>query len=122
MVIVSTFAFNYGVGRCRNCADERWGGESWFGLVLSVFSGIGSFAGSLLDRARHAITMRWYLGVHGAARGRRHRDGVGAEPGGSALLWGDRCSGIGGGGVHQRPATAISPAGEPARHRAAGWR
>ena len=43
MVIVSTFAFNYGVALPK-LADERWGGESWFGLVLSVTS-IGSFAG-----------------------------------------------------------------------------
>ena len=43
MVIVSTFAFNYGVA-LPELADERWGGESWFGLVLSV-TGIGSFVG-----------------------------------------------------------------------------
>jgi MFS family permease len=59
MVIVSTFAFNYSVALPK-LADERWGGESWFGLVLSV-SGVGSFAGSLLTARRHVITMRWYL-------------------------------------------------------------
>jgi len=94
MVIVSTFAFNYGVA-LPQLADERWGGESWFGLVMSV-SGIGSFAGSLLTARRHTITMRWYLGftvVLGAA-------GIGmawAPNLWSALLWGVLL-GIGGGG------------------------
>ncbi len=94
MVIVSTFAFNYGVA-LPQLADERWGGESWFGLVLSV-SGIGSFIGSLLTARRHVITMRWYLGftvLLGAA-------GVGmawAPNLWSALLWGV-VLGIGGGG------------------------
>ena len=56
---MSTFAFNYSVALPK-LAAERWGGESWFGLVLSV-SGIGSFAGSLLTARRQVITMRWYL-------------------------------------------------------------
>ena len=94
MVIVSTFAFNYGVA-LPQLADERWGGDNWFGLVLSV-SGVGSFAGSLLTARRHTITMRWYLGctvVLGAA-------GIGmawAPNLGSALLWAVLL-GIGGGG------------------------
>ena len=46
MAIVSTFAFNYGVSLPK-LADERWGGEDWFGLVLSVTS-VGSLIGSLL--------------------------------------------------------------------------
>ena len=46
MAIVSTFAFNYGVSLPK-LADERWGGEGNFGLVLSVTS-IGSLIGSLL--------------------------------------------------------------------------
>jgi MFS family permease len=60
MVIVSTFAFNYGVALPK-LADENWGGEEWFGLVLSV-TGIGSFAGSLIMARQPVITMRWYLG------------------------------------------------------------
>ena len=94
MVIVSTFAFNYGVA-LPALADERWGGESWFGLVLSV-TGIGSFAGSLLTARRHQITMRWYLGftvLLGAA-------GVAmawAPNLVTAMLWG-LALGIGGGG------------------------
>ncbi len=94
MVVVSTFAFNYGVA-LPQLADERWGGESWFGLVLSV-SGVGSFVGSLLTARRHTITMRWYLAftvVLGAA-------GIGmawAPNLWSALLWG-LALGIGGGG------------------------
>jgi MFS family permease len=94
MVIVSTFAFNYGVALPK-LADERWGGEAWFGLVLSV-SGIGSFAGSLLTARRQVITMRWYLAftvLLGAA-------GVGmawAPSLWAAMLWGVLL-GIGGGG------------------------
>jgi MFS family permease len=94
MVIVSTFAFNYGVA-LPQLADERWGGESWFGLVMSV-SGVGSFAGSLLTARRHSISMRWYLWftvLLGAA-------GIGmawAPSLWSALLWG-LLLGIGGGG------------------------
>jgi MFS family permease len=94
MVIVSTFAFNYSVALPK-LADERWGGESWFGLVLSV-SGVGSFAGSLLTARRHVITMRWYLGftiLLGAA-------GLAmafAPNLWSAMLWG-LVLGLGGGG------------------------
>ena len=33
--VVSTFAFNYQVSLPK-LADERWGGEGRFGLVLSV--------------------------------------------------------------------------------------
>jgi MFS family permease len=94
MVIVSTFAFNYGVALPK-LADERWGGESWFGLVMSV-SGVGSFAGSLLTARRRVITMRWYvaftilLGLAGL--------GMAWAPNvWSAMLWGIAL-GIGGGG------------------------
>jgi MFS family permease len=94
MVIVSTFAFNYGVALPK-LADERWGGESWFGLVLSV-TGVGTFVGSLLTARRHVITMRWYLaltillGLAGL--------GMAWAPNlWSAMLWGIAV-GIGGGG------------------------
>jgi MFS family permease len=59
MTIVSTFAFNYGVALPK-LADERWGGEVWFGVVLSVTS-IGSFIGSLLTARMAAISSTWYL-------------------------------------------------------------
>jgi MFS family permease len=59
MTIVSTFAFNYGVALPK-LADERWGDEDWFGLVLSVTS-VGSFIGSLLTARMAWISSRWYL-------------------------------------------------------------
>ena len=60
MAIVSTFAFNYAVSLPK-LADERWGGEGYFGLVLSVTS-IGSLVGSLLTARLAWVSMRWYLG------------------------------------------------------------
>ena len=59
LAIVSTFAFNYGVSLPK-LADVRWGGEGYFGLVLSVTS-IGSLAGSLLTARLSWVSMRWYL-------------------------------------------------------------
>ena len=111
MAIVSTFAFNYGVS-LPTLADEKWGGESNFGLVLSVTS-IGSLTGALLTARLRLVSMRWYLGQHGAARRGRPGPGVGAEPGRRAAL-GDpgrarRC------GVHQR-GQRHRPAVQPARH------
>jgi MFS family permease len=60
LAIVSTFAFNYAVSLPK-LADERWGGEGNFGVVLSVTS-IGSLAGSLLTARLSWISTRWYLG------------------------------------------------------------
>ena len=94
MTIVSTFAFNYGVALPK-LADERWGGEDWFGLVLSVTS-IGSFLGSLLTARMSWIAARWYLitivvlGVSGVGMAWAPNVGV-------ALAWGLPL-GIGGGG------------------------
>lgn len=59
MTIVSTFAFNYGVALPK-LADRRWGGEVWFGVVLSVTS-VGSLIGSLLTARMASISARWYL-------------------------------------------------------------
>ena len=93
MTIVSTFAFNYGVALPK-LADERWGGEAWFGVVLSVTS-VGSFIGSLLTARMSWISARWYLanvGLLGVA-------GIGmawAPNVGVALLWAVPL-GIGGG-------------------------
>jgi MFS family permease len=58
--VVSTFAFNYQVSFPK-LADEQWGGEKAFGLVLSVTS-IGSFIGSLLTARLPSVSMRWFLG------------------------------------------------------------
>jgi MFS family permease len=60
MAVVSTFAFNYAVSLPK-LADVRWGGEGYFGLVLSVTS-IGSFAGALLTARLAWVSTRWYLG------------------------------------------------------------
>ncbi len=60
MAVVSTFAFNYGVS-LPALADAQWGGESNFGLVLSVTS-VGSLTGALLTARMHLVSMRWYLG------------------------------------------------------------
>jgi MFS family permease len=59
LAIVSTFAFNYSVSLPK-LADERWGGEDYFGLVLAVAS-FGSLVGSLLTARLERVTMRWYL-------------------------------------------------------------
>jgi MFS family permease len=59
MTVVSTFAFNYGVALPK-LADQRWGGEVWFGVVLSATS-IGSFIGSLLTARMAWVSPRWYL-------------------------------------------------------------
>ena len=58
-VVVSTFAFNYQVSLPK-LADERWGGEGRFGLVLSVTS-VGALIGSLLTARLSRVTMRWFL-------------------------------------------------------------
>ncbi|MBV1893110.1 MAG: MFS transporter [Ilumatobacteraceae bacterium] len=60
MVIVSTFAFNQTVVLPK-LADERWGGDSAFGVVLAVTS-IGSLTGSLLTARHQRVSMRWFLG------------------------------------------------------------
>ena len=94
MTIVSTFAFNYGVALPK-LADQRWGGEVWFGVVLSVTS-VGSFIGSLLTARMSWISTRWYLlniallGVAGIGMAWAPNVGV-------ALLW-SMPLGIGGGG------------------------
>jgi MFS family permease len=60
LTIVSTFAINYQVSLPK-LADERWGGEGRFGLVLSVAS-VGALIGSLLIARLARVTMRWFLG------------------------------------------------------------
>jgi MFS family permease len=93
LIVVSTFAYNYGVSLPK-LADDRWGGEGRFGLVLSVAS-VGSFAGSLLTARLAVIGMRWFVAmtvVLGAA-------GIGlawAPNLGAALVWAMPL-GIGGG-------------------------
>jgi len=59
LLIVSTFAFNTTVVLPK-LADERWGDETAFGIVLAVMS-IGSLTGSLLTARFHRVTMRWFM-------------------------------------------------------------
>ncbi|HEU4841085.1 MAG TPA: MFS transporter, partial [Ilumatobacteraceae bacterium] len=94
MTIVSTFAFNYGVALPK-LADQRWGGEVWFGVVLSVTS-VGSFIGSLLTARMSWISTRWYL-VNIALLGVAGIGMAWAPNVGVALLWSVPL-GIGGGG------------------------
>lgn len=59
--VVSTFGFNHNVALPK-IADEMWGGDHWYGLLLAVIS-IGSFAGSLLTARLSPVSMRWYVGT-----------------------------------------------------------
>ena len=110
---MSTFAFNYGVSLPK-LADERWGGEGWFGCVLSVTS-VGSFTGSLLTARLRWVSMRWYLGQHrscsaSAGIGMAWAPNLWRRP----SLWAIPL-GIGGGGFISA-GNGDHPAGEPARH------
>jgi MFS family permease len=60
LVIISTVAFNQGVVLPK-LADQKWGGDEVFGLVLAVMSA-GSLTGSLLTARHVVVTMRWFLG------------------------------------------------------------
>jgi MFS family permease len=60
LVIISMVAFNQAVVLPK-LADQRWGSEASFGLVLAVMS-IGSLTGSLLTARHHVVTMRWFFG------------------------------------------------------------
>mgnify|MGYP001812078791 CR=1 FL=1 len=59
LVVVSMFAFNQNVVLPK-LADERWGGEAYFGLVLAVMS-FGSLSGSLLTARMQPVTLRWFM-------------------------------------------------------------
>jgi MFS family permease len=69
--VVSTFGFNYNVALPK-LADEEWGGDHWFGWLLTVVS-IGSLTGSLLTARLQRVSLRWMaangllLGVSGIA-------------------------------------------------------
>lgn len=60
LIVVSMVAFNQGVVFPK-LADERWGGEATYGLVLAIMS-VGSLTGSLLTARHHVVTMRWFFG------------------------------------------------------------
>ena len=58
-VIVSTFAFNYGVALPK-LADLRWGDARAFGWIMAV-TGIGNLTGALLTARLKVVTMRWFV-------------------------------------------------------------
>ncbi|TVR27905.1 MAG: MFS transporter [Ilumatobacter sp.] len=68
-IVVATFGFNYNVALPK-LADERWGGDHWYGWLLTVVS-VGSLTGSLLTARMSKVSMRWFawsgvlLGVSG---------------------------------------------------------
>jgi MFS family permease len=59
-LIVSTFAFNYGVALPK-LADVRWGDARAFGWIMAT-TGIGNLAGALLTARHKVVTMRWFVG------------------------------------------------------------
>jgi MFS family permease len=61
LVIISTVSFNQGVVLPK-LADQKWGGDEVYGLVLAVMS-IGSLTGSLLTARHVAVSMRWFFGA-----------------------------------------------------------
>lgn len=69
--VVATFGFNYQVALPK-LADERWGGDHWYGWMLTVVS-VGSLCGALLTARLTTVSMRWFtwsgalLGVSGIA-------------------------------------------------------
>ena len=58
-VIVSTFAFNYGVALPK-LADLRWGDARAFGWIMAV-TGIGNLTGALLTARLKVVTMLWFV-------------------------------------------------------------
>ena len=58
-VIVSTFAFNYGVALPK-LADLRWGDARAFGWIMAV-TGIGNLTGALLTARLKVVTMHWFV-------------------------------------------------------------
>jgi MFS family permease len=58
-VMVSTFAFNYGVALPK-LADLRWGDARAFGWIMAV-TGIGNLTGALLTARLKVVTMRWFV-------------------------------------------------------------
>ncbi|MCX6535415.1 MAG: MFS transporter, partial [Actinobacteria bacterium] len=58
-LIVSTFAFNYGVALPK-LADLRWGDARAFGWIMAV-TGIGNLTGALLTARLKIVSMRWFV-------------------------------------------------------------
>lgn len=59
-LMVSTFAFNYGVALPK-LADIRWGDARAFGWIMAT-TGIGNLAGALLTARLKIVSMRWFVG------------------------------------------------------------
>lgn len=64
--LVSTFGFNYSVALPK-IADRHWGGDHWFGWMLTVVA-VGSVIGSLLTARLSRVTYRWMM-FNGAVLG-----------------------------------------------------
>lgn len=58
-LVVSTFAFNYGVALPK-LADLRWGDARAFGWIMAT-TGIGNLAGALLTARLQVVTMKWFV-------------------------------------------------------------
>lgn len=58
-LVVSTFAFNYGVALPK-LADVRWGDARAFGWIMAT-TGIGNLAGALLTARLQVVTMKWFV-------------------------------------------------------------
>ena len=59
-IVVATFGFNYNVALPK-LADEHWGGDHWYGWLLTVVS-VGSLAGALMTARLSRVTLRWFAG------------------------------------------------------------
>lgn len=59
LVIISTVAFNQPTVFPK-LADDQWGDENAFGVLLAVMS-LGSLIGSLLTARQTVVTMRWFF-------------------------------------------------------------
>lgn len=58
-VVVSTFAFNYGVVFPK-LADVNWGSDDAFGWLMTV-TGVGSIAGALITARFARVSLRWLV-------------------------------------------------------------
>lgn len=57
--VIATFGFNHNVAFPR-MSREIWGGEHWYGWMLTTMS-VGSLLGSLLTASRRVVTIRWMI-------------------------------------------------------------
>jgi MFS family permease len=58
-VVVSTFAFNYGVVFPK-LADVNWGNDNAFGWLMTI-TGVGSIVGALVTARFTRVSLRWLV-------------------------------------------------------------